>query len=117
MNRFFELARKMSYKSQYRHQMGSVIVQGKKVLGLGFNELKTHTKSPDPFQMKHCEFSAILNARREDFTGCEIYIYRQLKDENPAPAKPCINCFKMLKNLNFYKIHYSVYGGFKSEII
>lgn len=117
MNRFFELARKMSYKSSYRHQMGAVVVLGKKVLGLGFNELKTHPKSPDEYQMRHAEFNSILNARKENFTGCEIYVYRELKDGTPASAKPCNNCLKMLKSLNFSKIHYSDYGGYKSERI
>lgn len=117
MNRFFELARKMSFKSTYRHQHGSVIVLGKKIIGLGFNEIKTHSKSPDPWKFKHSEFSAILNARREDFSKCEIYIYRETKNGTPAPSKPCAYCLKMIKSLNFSKIHYSDDGDFKSEVI
>lgn len=117
MNRFFELARRISFKSSHHPAMGAIITFKGKVLGLGYNSTKTHPRSNHSFSMTHAELSAILNARLEDFSGCEIYIYRELKNGQPAPAKPCIHCSKMLKSLNFKNIHYSDYESFKSERI
>lgn len=117
MNKFFNLARKMSFKSTYKHRMGSIIVYKGKVMGLGFNSTKTHPRSNHSHSMTHAELSAILNSRLEDFTGCSIFVYRELKNGSPAPSFPCGHCFKMLKSLGFKEILYTDYNEYKKEIL
>lgn len=119
MNRFFKLAQKVSKLSTHTsHKMAAVIVYKGKVQSFGINKLSTHPKAQTPFKTIHAEFHAILNARREDFSGHEIYIYRETKGQGKiATAKPCKYCYNLIKSLSFKEIHYSDYKGFISERI
>lgn len=117
MERFFELARKMSFKSPHKPAMGSIITYKGRILGLGFNSCRSHPRANNPYSMLHAEVSAIINARKENFEGCDIFVYRELKDGTPALAKPCQYCYNMIKSLGFKSINYSDSGTFKSEYI
>jgi deoxycytidylate deaminase len=117
MKRFFELARRISFKSQYKHQMGALIVKKGKVMGLGFNSTKTHPRASNPWKMIHAEMSAILNSRMEDFTGCSIYIYRETPTGKLGTSYPCKHCKRMIESLNFKDIHYTNYDGYQWEIL
>lgn len=118
MNNFFKIAKKISYKSTYKHKIGAVIVYKNKIISFGCNSMKTHPKSTNLFLKTHAELRAILNARREDFSGHEIYIYRETKGQGKiATAKPCKYCYNLIKSLSFKEIHYSDYKGFISERI
>lgn len=113
--RFFELAKRASAHSNHPdHPMGSVIVRGNKVISIGFNSCKTHTRSTHPFKGTHAELSAILKAR-EDVRGCSIYIYRATKNGNLGLAKPCQWCQTMLKEAGITTWYYSDVGGYKEE--
>lgn len=113
------MAAKVAELSQHpHHKMAAVIVKKGKVRSFGINKLSTHPKALTPFKTIHCEFHAILNSKLDDFSGCEIYVYRETKGKgNLATAKPCFHCRKMLKDLNFKIIHFSDYSGFKSEAV
>lgn len=112
--RHFDLARKLSFKSDYHHKIGAVVVNKRgKPEGLGFNNpKKTHPMSGNPFKTLHAELSAILNAG-DDCHGCDIYIYRELKDGKPANAKPCRFCLEMLKMSGIINIYYTDNGEYK----
>lgn len=112
--RHFNLARKLSFKSDYHHKMGAVIVDKKgKVEGVGFNNpKKTHPFSNNTWRTLHAEVSAILNAG-EDCVGCDIYIYRELKSGEPANAKPCRFCMELIQKAGIVNVYYSDEGGFK----
>lgn len=111
--RNFELARKLSYKSNHHHKLGAVLTKRNKPIGFGFNQVKSHPKSPHPFKSIHAEFDAILNSKLEDFTNCAIYIYRETPGGKIANSKPCKHCEQMLKSLNIDNIYYSDSTGFK----
>lgn len=115
-SRFFNLAKKLSYKSDYQsHRLGAVIVKGNEIIGVGFNKKKTHPLSETRFNNIHAELSAVLNAGIESLHNCSIYVYRETKQGQPAMARPCEHCMKMLKNLSISKVFYTTENGFKEE--
>ena len=114
--RFFDLAKRLSYKSDYHsHRLGAVIVRGNEILGIGFNKKKTHPLSMTRFNNIHAELSAILNSGLESLEGCSIYVYRETRQGEPAMARPCEHCLKMLRQLSISKMCYTTDGGFRQE--
>ena len=113
--RFFELAKRMSHKSDHSHKIGGVLVKKNKVLSVGFNKCKTHTKSNTVFRSIHCELDCILGAHEEDIVGATIYLYRQNKSGIVAISKPCIWCQKLLKDVGISKVCYTDHNGYKEE--
>ena len=68
--KYFKLAKKQSEKStHYQHKLGCVIVKNNRVLGLGFNKLKSHPKSPHAYSFIHAEFDSV---RKIIVTGKQI---------------------------------------------
>lgn len=107
--KYFELAKKLSIKSSHHtHKMGCVVVNKNEIVGIGFNQIKTHPKSPHPFKTLHAEISAILGVSYRDLKGCTVYVYRETKDGKPAMAKPCQVCEQALKNVGIKKVYFSV---------
>jgi len=114
--RFFDVARKLSYKSNYKpHKLGAIIVKGNKIIGMGFNKNRTHRRSNNKWKTLHAELDAILNAGREDLNGCDIYVYRETKTSQMALAKPCSFCFQLIKDVGIKNIYYSNSNGFNKE--
>lgn len=116
--KFFELAKKLSKKSNYtEHQLGSVIVRRNNIEGVGWNSSKTHPRSPTRYQRIHAEFSALLSTGREDLTGCDIYVYREVKNGQIANARCCVDCIKMLKQVGIKRMFYTSETGYKMEYL
>lgn len=114
--KFFDLAKKLSFKADYHHKLGAVIVNKNKVLGIGFNKPnKTHTKSNHPFKTIHAELDSILGLSKEDLKGSTIYIYRQHKNGSPLLAKPCEHCQELLKLAQIKYVCYTSNGGYIKE--
>ena len=109
------LAKKASDKSDHHtHKMGCVIAKGSKVLGIGFNALKTHPKSPHQFKSIHAEFMAWINAGKK-VEGATAYIFRQQKSGALAMAKPCSDCWQFLVDSGVKQVVYSFEGSYKKE--
>jgi len=116
--KFFDIAKKMAIKSNHAdHQMGCVVARKNRVLGYGFNSMRTHSKAQTRYKTIHAEFSAAMNCQQEDLTGCEVYIYRENAQGIPSMARPCEACYSMLVNLNVKKIYYSCEGSYKEQVI
>lgn len=115
-SRYFNLAKKLSQKSDYHsHRLGAVVVRGNEIIGVGFNKRKTHPLSETRFNNIHAELSAVLNAGLEDLQGCSIFVYRETRQGQPAMARPCVHCLKLLKQLSVSKIYYTIENGFSHE--
>ena len=115
---FFELAKKLSYKSDYPpHKLGAVVVRKNSIVGIGFNKTKTHPKAKTRFKTIHAEMAAILNCQQEDLSGCSIYVYRETKDKQLALAKPCECCLELIRQVGIKDIYYTDTDGFKYERI
>ena len=128
--RGFELAKHASEFSDYKKNgihIGAVIVRKNKVLGIGWNQNKSHPIQYEYNKYRfndtereydrttqtnsiHAEISAIKDALRrnpsEDLSKCDIYIYRT----NLGMCCPCEACAKVLKENNIKKIHYTNNG-------
>ena len=107
--RYFEIAKKLAYNSDHpQHRIGAVIVKKNRIVGMGFNKLRTHPKSPDlTYRSSHAEFMAILNTKETDLSGCEIYVFRVKKNGSQGISKPCKNCMGLIKQMMIDKVHYS----------
>lgn len=109
----FKLAKKLATKSTHtKHHVGCVIAYNNKVWSMGFNKMKTHTKSNHAFKMIHAEVDAFIGRNRRIFAGCDAYVYRQTKNGNPAMAKPCEACEKVLRAEGIETVYYTTDGGY-----
>lgn len=116
--RFFDLAKKVSYKSTHpQHKIGGVLVKKSTILSFGFNKLKTHTKSNHLFKNIHCELDCILGLKKEELFGCTLYLYRQNKSGQVALSKPCRWCQDLLKQVGIHKVCYTGKGTYIEETI
>ena len=116
--KYFNIAKQLSYKSEYHHKLGAVIIKKGKILGVGFNKPnKTHPKSNHPFHTIHSELDAILGVSREDLKGATIYVYREGANGKPVLAKPCKYCQELIKLANIKEVCYTINDGYKKEII
>lgn len=113
--RYFDLAKKLSVKSTHpKHQLGCVIVNKNRIVGVGFNKFKTHTRSNHAFQMLHAEVDALIGQDRSVLRGCDVYVYRETKDGQPAMSKPCQACELALRDAGIKTVYYTTEGGFET---
>lgn len=110
--KFFDLAKKLSTRSDHRHKLGAVIVRKNRIISFGWNETKTHSKSNHPWKALHAETSAIIYANPKELIGSEIYIYRELKDGTPADSRPCEFCMKLIRQVGIETIYFSKDGNY-----
>lgn len=109
------LAKHASKKSDHHsHHIGCVIAKGSKVLGIGWNVLKTHPKSPHAYKSIHAEFMAAIKADME-ISGATAYVFREQKNGVWATAKPCKYCWQFLMDSGIKEVIYSFEGHFKQE--
>ena len=93
-------------------QLGAVIFDKKgRILSVGHNwHTKTHPVISRINELKtmHAECHAILGCRHKyDLTEANIFVYRELKNKQPALAKPCELCMKVIKLFGIKKIWYT----------
>lgn len=113
--KYYSLLKKLSYRSNHHtHKVSAIITRGNRVIGKGFNLIKTHTYSPHPYHHIHAEYLAYLNTDG-DIKGCTVYIFRQYKNGNLALAKPCDSCYKFLVSKGVKNIVYSFQNTFVEE--
>lgn len=99
----------------HSHKMSCILVRGGKIIGRGYNMLKSHPNSPHPrFRQRHAEFNAIISASY-DVRGATAYIFREQKDGTLAIAKPCTSCSAFLVANGVTEIIYSFQGSYKEE--
>ncbi len=101
------LARDLSTRGQHYFKLGAVIAKRGKVLGFGYNSLKTHPRfgSKLDYKTMHSEGSALYCAFKlgNEVAGADIYIYRK----NNRTSKPCPCCHKMLLKAGIRKVIYT----------
>jgi pyrimidine deaminase RibD-like protein len=113
--RLLTMAKHISKKSDHHnYKVGCVIAKGNRVIGKGFNTLKTHTKSPHPFKSIHAEFMAVLSAEY-DIKGATVYVFREQKSGKWSISRPCKSCWQFLIECGAKRVVYSYEGSFKEE--
>jgi tRNA(Arg) A34 adenosine deaminase TadA len=116
--KYFDLARKMSYKSDHAdYRLGAVVVKKNKILGVGYNRNKTHTKSPHPYRHLHAEIDALLGISHDDLRNAEMYVWRHIKNGERAMAKPCASCMQAIRVARIRKLYYTIDNGYTEEVV
>jgi len=112
--KFFQLAKIASQKSKSPTQMGCVIVKKNKVISFGYNDMtKTHPKCPTFGNFLHAEIHAMIGTHSDDLQGASIYVYREFKrSKNPAMAKPCSVCSKIIEASGIKICYYTTDKGY-----
>lgn len=114
--KFLKLLQKLqTYSTHPVHKMSCVIANKNRVVSIGFNKYKTHTKSKNTHPYIHAELAAILDNKFADLNGCTAYVYREHKNGTPAISKPCNHCMQMLKIAGIKKVWYN--NGDKEECL
>lgn len=116
--RYFELAKRLIANStHHQHHISAIVVKKNRIIGMGYNLLKTHPSSPHFYKSQHAEFRAIWGLDPADLKGADIYVYRQRRDGTPALAKPCTSCLDLIKRSQIKNIYYSDYDSYAMEEI
>lgn len=118
----FEVAKKESFKSDHHsHRLGACVLNKKEVVSRGHNLLtKTHPmiRRYDSFKTLHAEMHAILRCPdKSKLVGATMVIYRESRDGNPALARPCPVCVRMMKDAGIKKMAYTTKGGWEEEAL
>jgi len=107
----------MALKSPSRFRLGAVLVKKHNIISTGFNLMwRTHPIS-SKYNVKswsigiHAELHCTIGLSMSDLQGSDIYVYRVLKNCQPALAKPCKSCQKFLSDVGVKKAHYSLGDG------
>ena len=127
---YFKAAKSMSELSDFKqYHIGAVAVAGHKIISSGYNSYKTnptqkrlniHRFNADTPATLHAELSCLLpliNRRDIDFSDVSLYVYREYKNGDLAPAKPCASCMALLRSLKIRHIYYTGDGSYINEEI
>lgn len=106
--KYIGIARKVSKKSTYKIQVGSCIIKGNRILGLGCNSTKTHPKATTRANKIHAEHQALIDAGINELEGSVAFVYRETKDGKAANSKPCASCEALLREAGIKKVYYSL---------
>jgi deoxycytidylate deaminase len=117
------IALKQAHKSAFKYKIGAVITKGGRILGTGYNTVKTYSKdNPHPYKDSiHAEVKAAFNAIRRGpasrLHGGTAYVARVSSCGAGRMARPCISCLRFLKNLGITKLVYTTNEGVTHERI
>ena len=82
-----------------------------------YNVYRFRADTPDK---AHAEISLIQKLRWKfgdsiDWSKVHIYLYREYKDGNLGPSRPCPSCMTLMRELGIKKIYYTTEDGFVEE--
>jgi tRNA(Arg) A34 adenosine deaminase TadA len=85
----------LASSSQHRFPMGAIAVQGGRVIAQAVNRRRN---SPTTVEWAHCSFHAehALVRTRQNLAGSTVYIARLTSSGQPALARPCLSCHRLL---------------------
>lgn len=109
-----------------RVKMGAVVVGGKGLISVGFNQMRSHPLQYKLNQLRaeykhtcnaiHAEIHALSRVKNMPKKAV-LYISRRTKDNEPAMARPCEGCMKEIKQRKIQTIVYTTDDGFAVEYI
>lgn len=109
------------HPSLHRCRHFSFIVDGSRIIKIGFNRSKTHPRNLKYSYVNrtgqymgdqvgvHSEMDAVIKLGMSNCTGLTIINTRIDRNNKLAMSKPCQGCTDMLKQLNFSNVYY--YNG------
>lgn len=106
--KIMDLARRLASKSNHpQHKVGCVIVKKGRIIDVGFNQLKTHTKSKAYGCYLHAEVHALLGNALEVTCGATVYVVRSRRCGSTGISKPCPSCEAALRAAGVKDVYYS----------
>jgi deoxycytidylate deaminase len=118
MQNFIGIARQEAKKSSYTFRLGAVVLRKGKIVGKGYNKVKTHPrlfKEYGYFSI-HAECDALLKAASNG-NGDTIIVVRIIKNGKYSCSKPCEKCLAFIKEYGIKKIIYSDWDGLIKEMM
>lgn len=116
--RFFELAKRISFKSPSKFKLGCIIVNKNRVISIGYNQMhKTHPKFKTYGNFIHAELHSLIGLPYEETQGAVCYVYREDANGKLANSRPCPVCYSALAQSGIKEICYSTRQGFQKERI
>lgn len=113
------------HPSLHRCRHFSFILDGNKIIKIGFNRSKTHPKNllysytnrrgefmADQVGI-HSEMDAVIKLGLSSCSGLTLVNTRIDRNNKLAMSKPCLGCTDMLRKLNFRRIFYFENNLFK----
>lgn len=89
------------------HKVGASIWKGKRLLSVGWNTTKTHPLSNTRYKAHHAEFSALIGNHKIDLIGAAIMVTRLTPGQRLLMAKPCPECYKIIRAAGISRIYYT----------
>lgn len=89
-----------------QHHMGAVVVQGRRIIAVGRNYSKTHSRSFGPFRQLHAETQA-LDQAGEAARGATLVIVRKRANGSLGTSRPCEACLNAAKQAGIKRIIYA----------
>lgn len=111
--RMIELAKKIALKSKQKYKHGTVIAKGCKVIDVGCNQDKTHTKAKPYYAHRklHSEQHAILGNTIKELRGTTLFTVRVDDYGNLRIGRPCHVCLPLIEAAGIKQIIYSNNNG------
>lgn len=105
-----KLAIEQAEKSEHNYRVGAVIFKGKKIVGYGYNQVRSCSRIPERYRKHrnsvHAEQIAILNSKR-DISGHDILVIRISRKGKLLLARPCEYCMASIDHVGIKNIYYS----------
>jgi deoxycytidylate deaminase len=112
--KWFKMARKESFKSDYHVKIGCVVVSGNRLMSKGHNKIRHKSKGVFSYskweESLHAERDALTKMKKEKIKGCDVFVYREYANGHTALAKPCKDCMNMLIEMEVRKIFYTTHS-------
>ena len=111
--KYIELAKRVSFQSDYTHRHGAVLVKGASVVNVSCNKnkfssfAKRFKKKNKHFATVHAELGSVLNVERRNTEGATIYVVRTNSNDELRLSKPCDMCEEAMRWVGIKKVIYS----------
>lgn len=100
--------------------MGAVLANKRPIIACS-NVVRTHPKYAydECHQTIHAEARCVMYNNGTNLKGTTIYVYREHADGSPALARPCNDCYQLLKDFGVKKMIYTIdeYPYFRTELL
>ena len=118
--KFFKPAIKALKKADHHtFKIGAAVFYKKYLISIGSNSVfKTHPlmRQYDEHKTIHAEVAAIIQAAKyRDLSNCHLVVYRELKNGNPALARPCEVCQAIMHSFGIKEVYYTTDKGWARE--
>lgn len=89
------------------YQLCALVVKKKRVLGVGYNNPKTHPLAKTKMKQLHAEMDAIIRCTPEHLEGAELIVVRARRDRKIGMAKPCKACQEFIASVGIKRVYYT----------